>query len=973
MNSKSAVFGIFGIFLSVIGFAQKVEGIIFDEFGPLLEAEVKIEGSSEGVLTDMDGKFSLQIPEDEPTTLLISYTFYRTIKLVDIKLGKGEVLTQEFVMVMDNGDSKDSTGTNTGPLEFTAQRKDDGNKALDALRTKSASTFDAIGAKEIKAKGDTDLGAATARIPGVSVQGGKYVYVRGLGDRYTKTILNGLEIPGLDPDKNSIQLDIFPTNIVKNVKVFKSFNPDMPGDFTGGLVDISTVDFPDKKAFTISAGVAYNPSMHFNDQYLTYAGGKTDWLGFDDGTRALRLSKYTKIPDEAIAGDELTVITKTFSQTMAAQQATSLMNSNFSISGGNSHDVQLFGKEATGGYTGSLTYRNNFVFYEDARFGRYTKDPDAAESKLFLQEDRKGRLAQRNVTWSALASGGLKFKKAKYGITLLHSQNGMSQAADRRRENYDQTGAILIEDILTYTQRSVSNATAKAQFNLNQVNLEVSNSFTYSKISDPDFRTTAFAITTGDTLLALGDGAGVSRFFRNLEETNNQAKVDVSIPWMLFEQYKSKIKLGGSTLFKGRDFSVQNYQFRVNGQTTFNGDPDYLFQEENIWTPETGTGTFAIGNYEPVNTFYAYQNTFSGYLMNDLPINKFRAVYGVRAEKTQMWYTGQNNDGSEVYIGTQTLDAFNILPSMNLIYKLKDIDTFNDTSSIYKKMNLRLGYSHTVARPSFKEKSIAQIFDPVSSRTFIGNIDLQQTNIINYDLRWEYFFERGEVISASAFFKQFDGHIELVPFETAPDNLKPRNSGKSTIAGVEFEVRKSLRFISDKLMNWAVGTNLTLAQSKMDMNTVIVTNATETEPAVTELESRLANARTGESINWFRPMTGQAPYTINANISYSNRENGINANLSYNVQGKTLTIVGVGLVPDVYTNPFNSLNFKLSKELNDLVRVSFKTTNILGDQRELVYDSYNVTNDADPAYFSLLNPGRTFSASITLTPRMKKH
>ncbi len=947
--------------LTFAGYSQTFEGTVADEFGPLMEAEVKISGTDNGVLTDFDGKFSLTIPADQPTDIEISYTFYRTILLKGVTLAKGETLNRDLVMVMDTGEEGDSTGSG-GPLDIVLNVQEDNVVILDEMRTKSASTMDMKGAKEIRQAGDNNIGAAVARIPGVSIEGGKYVYVRGLGDRYTKTVLNGLEIPGLDPDKNSIQLDIFPTTIVKNIAVYKAFTPNLPGDFTGGLVDIRTIDFPDKKSFEFSFGGSYNPAMHFNNNYVTYEGGKTDWLGYDDLTRNLPLSKYTKIPDEAVAGEELTTITRTFSQTMAAQSATSLMNMNFSASGGDSKKDTLFSKPVTAGYAASLSYRNNFVLYENAQFGRYTKDPDASENELFLQEDRKGKLAQRNVIWSALLSGGLQFKKARYGITVLHSQNGLSQTADRKRENFDQTGAVLLEDILTYTQRSVSNIMTRAEFNVENVQIEVSNAFTYSHISDPDFRTTAFAITTGDTLLALGDGAGVSRFWRNLQETNNQTKLDFTVPLTWFKKHKSQLKFGGSALFKGRDFSVQSYQFRVKGQTTFNGDPDYLFLPENIWTPETETGTYTVGNYEPANTFYAYQTTFGGYLMNDVSIKKLRAVYGARVEQTMMWYTGENNDGSEVYIDDLTLDALNVLPSASLIYKIKDSQPFD---TLYQKMNLRASYNHTVARPSFKEKSIAQIFDPVSSRTFIGNIDLEQTNIVNYDLRWEYFFARGEVISVSAFHKQFDGHIELVPFETAPDNLKPRNSGQSDVTGIEFETRKTLGFLSDKLFNWGIGANVTIVNSRMDMNTVIVTNATETEPAVTEFESRNANARVGETIGQYRPMTGQAPYMINGSLNYGSRKFGINANLSYNVQGPTLTIVGVGLVPDVYTLPFHSLNFKVSKEFTKRFQLSFKANNILAQKRQLVFQSYHTETIVSPAYFSLLDPGTTFSVKAT--------
>ncbi|MBK6526392.1 MAG: TonB-dependent receptor plug domain-containing protein [Crocinitomicaceae bacterium] len=135
--------------------------------------------------------------------------------------------------------------------------------------------------------GDGDAAGAITRMPGVSVSGGKYVCVRGLGDRYNKTLLNGGDIPGLDPDRNAIQRDIFPTNVIDNMIVHKSFVADLPADFTGGIIDIGLKAFPEKSQGSISFSGSYNPNFHFNSDYLTYDGGKTDFLGFDDGTREI--------------------------------------------------------------------------------------------------------------------------------------------------------------------------------------------------------------------------------------------------------------------------------------------------------------------------------------------------------------------------------------------------------------------------------------------------------------------------------------------------------------------------------------------------------------------------------------------------------------------------------------------------------------------------------------------------------------
>ncbi len=179
---------------------------------------------------------------------------------------------------------------------ITTSTKRNTENAVLNLQKKSVVVMDGLSAQAIKSSGASNVASAVKSVPGVSIQGGKYVYVRGLGDRYTKSILNGIDIPGLDPDRNTIQMDLFPTNILDNVIVLKSASAEYPADFTGGIVNIVTKDFPTKAEYTLSLGVGYNPDMHFNNNYLTSAGSDTDLFGFDDGTRDLPIHRYQQIP-----------------------------------------------------------------------------------------------------------------------------------------------------------------------------------------------------------------------------------------------------------------------------------------------------------------------------------------------------------------------------------------------------------------------------------------------------------------------------------------------------------------------------------------------------------------------------------------------------------------------------------------------------------------------------------------------------
>jgi hypothetical protein len=292
----------------------------------------------------------------------------------------------------------------------------------------------------------------------------------------------------------------------------------------------------------------------------------------------------------------------------------------------------------------------------------------------------------------------------------------------------------------------------------------------------------------------------------------------------------------------------------------------------------------------------------------------------------------------------KVLDDLDIFPTVNLIY------------SISEKQNFRVSYSRTIARPSFKEASFAEILDPLTGRTFIGGFfedkdasgnliwdgNLQSTKIDNFDLRWEAFQQKGQTLAASVFYKKFDRPIEIVQFVRAPNSFQPRNVGDGQVYGVEVELRKNLGFVSRVLNNFSLNANVTYTQSRIEMST-------------TEFESRKTNAREGETIKNTRSMAGQAPYLVNAGILYQGLNNGIETGLFYNVQGRTLTYVGIADRPDVYSAPFNSLNFNFSKTFgeDEKLQLGFTVSNILNAKRKQVFESYKANDEV----FTSLNPG----------------
>ena len=302
---------------SVLSYAQNgiIRGTVYEDetSEPLFYANAQIPNENAVAFTDFDGHFELSLAPGT-YSLEISFLGLTTLIIPDVKVVAGEVVAFENLRLKP-------TTNELMTVTVTASAMRNTESALLDVKRKSATVMDGISAQNFKRIGDGNAAAAVTRVPGVSIQGGKYVFVRGLGDRYTKTQLMSMDIPGLDPDRNSLQMDIFPTNILQNIVVLKTLTADLPADFSGGLVNIELVDFPTKKTLNISSSLSYNPAMHLI-QGLGHQGSVTDFLGFDSGFRTNPLPQnyiYEGIPNPALGDPITTELTEGFSPVLGAK------------------------------------------------------------------------------------------------------------------------------------------------------------------------------------------------------------------------------------------------------------------------------------------------------------------------------------------------------------------------------------------------------------------------------------------------------------------------------------------------------------------------------------------------------------------------------------------------------------------------------------------------------------------------------
>lgn len=894
---------------------------------PVPFANIQLKGTSDGTTTDFDGIYSIELTPGS-YSLIYSYIGYETIEISEIEVLEGKT-TQIDVSLKEAAQGLEE-------VVITSTAKKNTEVAVLSIQKRSANLLDGLSSQAIKSSGSGDIAAAIKTVPGVSVQSGKFVYVRGLGDRYTKSILNGIDIPGLDPDRNTLQMDIFPTSILENLIVIKSAAAEYSADFTGGIINVITKEFPNEKIFNVSISTSINPQMHHRNDFMAYEKEYTDILGFDFGKRNIPLDNPYKTYEtiELIRTPILTENTRKFNPNMGPIEAQNFQDFSFDLNFGN----QIALEKNTFGYFFSTTYKNETSLFDNAQDNLYFLNTDPSINDLYNGRSQYGKEAISNVIFSQLGGLSLKTESSKYKLNVLNILNGTNTGTDLIQEDNSSNFETFKKFNLEYNQKRITNIqfTGFHSFLNSNSKLEWAVSPSFSRVFDKDVRSTQFV--QRDDEFSVFVNLLPTRIWRNLTEENLVAKLDFTKTFEFLEG-DSKFKTGIYALGKTRNFSIFKYSLQVGANQGGSGNPNSLLNETNIFTQENLNGNYIrFNSNESIEKGTAYESdiyNFAAYASTELKFSeKFTSTLGVRVEQYSLFYTGENSGGTINLNNERVLDKFNVFPSLNAIY------SFNENTKF------RTSYSITTARPSFKEASVAQIYDPLSAFTFIGNIDIKPSYINNLDLRLERYGESSDFFAVSGFYKFFKDPIELATFEGSRNNFQPRNLGDASVFGIEVEYRKSLDFINP---NFKLRFNGSLIESSQEIGSV-------------ELNLREFYKRNGESISKTRTLQGQSPYLINSGLEYD--DNNIQIGLFYNVQGKTLQVVGLGDTADIFSDPFHNLNLNFRKKIGGAKNktISVKISNILNDTNESFFQSFNTQNQI----FSLREPGTSISIGYSL-------
>lgn len=863
--------------------------------------------------TDIEGRFSFSIDINKNYTADFSYVGYKT-KSVDVAEAKvaGEevqidVLLEETGKKLTDVVVSSTRSTNKGATD----------NALIAYQKNTNTVASVISAESIKRSPDRNTAEILKRTPGASIQEGKFIIVRGLADRYNQAMLNGVLLTSTEPDRKTFSFDLFPSQIIDNIIINKAFVPELPGEWAGGLIQVNTKDIPTKNFFNIQIGTSAN-SLITGKDFFKDKGGKTDWLGLDDGTRSLPNGYTTKSNFDTSSIAAKTNIGKSMSNNWAPIMTTAKPNISLQMNAGFSGT--LWGKKI-GGIIG-INYANNYRFQDninnqnqlsnsgfssfiELNDDKYINDINAgaiAGLSIFLNPLNKisyKSILNIKTSNAFTARSGIDFNRQDslrgnefiFGQNTFFSNqlNGEHSISSKLKFNW--YGSFNILDSYTPDQRRIMYTKNSVDPNAPYI-LNISNTLS-QQTGSRIFQTLSDYIYTGggDLTLKLNQQTIKAGYMIQVKDRLYDAQLfaitmpqdNLSLRLLPADQAFNPTNFGNGSDNKFAFNSIQNKNFRYLANTILNAG------------------------------FVQFDNKIS---------DAFRVVWGLRVENfDQLVGSVKKWDPRHTY--SKVTD---FLPGVNATIKLN------------QKANLRITASQTVIRPELRELSALNIYDFELNAAVSGNPALKRTKISNFDLRYELYPNPGEVFTAGVFYKNFENPIESV-FQEGTGGSSVfyfQNVSKATAFGFEIEGRKKL---SKRFTLQANGSVI-----KSEINDPL--------------------------INIIRPLQGQSPYLINTGLLYDVVEKGFNATLLFNQVGRRIYIVGdiqaSAGSPDVYENPRALVDFQMSKKFADnKAEIRFIITDLL-NQRQIFYQNNN-TNASYDKILDATRFSRQFGTTFGIT------
>ena len=906
-------------------FAQKgrIDGKITDSKtgNPLAGVSILVKETGKGIATNLDGSFVLNVETGKKYTLIISAANHQGKEVTDVETGTDGIAHIDVAL-----DIKAKTGEEV-VVRSTSAKKETVNAMISFQRTTNT-VASVISAESIRRSPDKNTGEVLKRTPGASIQEGKFIVIRGLADRYNQAMINGILLTSTEPDRKTFSYDLIPSAMIDNIIINKAFVPEYPGEWAGGLIQVNTKDIPAKNFFTIQLGTGFNTQTIGKKFYKDGQGGKTDWLGIDDGTRNLPADYTRKAEFDILSPAEKTAIGKQMRNAWSPSEISAPLNISFQANGGFS--TKVFGK-TLGGIFG-INYSKSARYLK--LLNRSNAIDDITNVVSIISEYNDAKYVQ-DVTAGALGSITLQLNpRNKISAKAIVNINSPNSATLRNGEDFSRTEQMKGSEFSFKENTFFTTQLMGEHSIIKPLKFKWYGAFNILDGYVPDQRRILYtrASNTQDPyrlLLSnsLSQQSG-SRIYQTLNDYIYTAGGDLNYGFKWFGQAQA-IKGGYMLQIKDRLYDAQlfaNY-LPVDNPALRLLPADQVFVTENF-----GNGTDNKIAFDAIkgSTFRYMANTIlnAGFIQFDNQFSsKLRVVWGLRVENyDQLVGSVKKWDPRHTYS-----EITDFLPGLNATFKLN------------QKTNLRLSASQTVIRPELRELSSLNLYDFELNASVQGNPLLKRTKVSNFDLRYEIYPRAGEVINAGLFYKNFTNPIEQL-FNGqggGASTLNYANAKKANSYGAEIEARKKLDFIPG-MKNFTFQANAAYIYSKVKDKTLAVD----------------------------RSLQGQSPYILNFGLLYDLEKYGLNATLLFNQIGERIYLVGdiVGGAPDIYEAPRPVLDLQLAKKfLKNKGEVRLNISDIINKTQYFYQNTSNKLSfqKKTDAYRFTRKYGTTFSITFS--------
>ena len=841
--------------------AGTIKGTVTDKQTrePLTGATIQIAGTTQGTVADVDGNYSLDV-NNGTYTLAIKYVGYKDIIINNVKAGKSDLILN-FEL--------ESDAQALGEVSVVARKNLEGERALQMERRKATLAIENLGSKEMSLKGIGNVEEGVKKITGISVADAGQLIVRGLGDRYSTTTLNGLPIASPNPDNKLIPLDLFPSSTVQNITVSKVYNAEAFADYSGAHIDINTKENITEDFFNIG----FNTGGKFNtlgkDSYrMNRNGSLFRTSGVDQAALNMPLSEF----------DNYVKTRNIFDTSFAVKKKSSLPDFSGNLGFGKNIGIG----NQTLSILASASAGNSFQNLDDA----FYKTLEATGS---VQDNFAYDSYAQELKLAALGHIGYTLRRHdRIGYTFFYARNATDTYQRREgidAEDHELTGSNNITHIYSLQNHQLDGVHSFG--GRGQWELTWGGSYSKTGSEEPDRRQVMYIKNDNGALsLFKLNRQETMRYFGSLDEEEWNGNLAMRWKW----NENNFLKLGVNYKNKSRDYKATRFYYNLNKidpVITDIYDTDGFLNQENI-----ADGNVVVQRVmQPKDSYRAGNEIYSGYLLTDFyPVPSLLVSLGVRYEISRQW-VDYATDGGDWYAERRNLDKNDLFPTLNLKY------TVNDANSI------RFSASRTVTRPSFIEMATFLNQESYGTAQIRGNNELQNGYNYNFDLRYEHFGKNGDMISLTAYFKYLDSPIERIQALQGGATLHSfQNANNGMAGGMEVEFRKQL------MKDLRLGPNISYMYTNVKL------------------------PEGGAYTNKERPLQGASPILANADLTYSPRfgeERQLNLALLYNLQGSRIHAVGVSKLGDIKQQTLHTLNFSAGYDINSHFSLKLQVNDLL--------------------------------------------